>query len=37
MQDLAVKAIEGQANASSLSAFKELAMEQAKAQGKGKN
>ena len=37
MQDLAVKAIEGQANTSSLSAFKELAMEQAKAQGKGKN
>ncbi|SMB94659.1 hypothetical protein [Deinococcus hopiensis] len=37
MQDLAVKAIEGQANASSLSAFKELAMEQAKSQGKGKN
>ena len=36
MQDLAVKAIEGQANASSLSAFKELAMEQAKAQGKAK-
>ncbi|MBZ9749588.1 hypothetical protein K7W42_01795 [Deinococcus sp. HMF7604] len=37
MQDLAVKAIEGQANASSLNAFKELAMEQAKAQGKSKN
>jgi len=37
MQDLAVKAIEGQANSSSLNAFKELAMEQAKAQGKGKN
>lgn len=36
MQDLAVKAIEGQANASSLNAFKELAMEQAKAQGKAK-
>jgi hypothetical protein len=34
MQDLAVKAIEGASGASSLQAFKELAMEQAKAQGK---
>ncbi len=35
-QDLAMKAIEGAANASSLQSFKELAMEQAKAQAKGK-
>jgi hypothetical protein len=34
MQDLAVKAIEGSANVNSLQAFKDLAMEQAKAQGK---
>jgi hypothetical protein len=33
-QDLAVKAIEGTANINSLQAFKELAMEQAKSQGK---
>lgn len=37
MQSLAVKAIEGAANSNSLAAFKELAMEQAKSQGKGKS
>lgn len=36
VQDLAVKAIEGAANMSSLQTFKDLAMEQAKAQGKTK-
>ncbi len=34
VQDLAVKAIEGTANINSLQAFKDLAMEQAKSQGK---
>ena len=36
VQDLAVKAIEGASNISSYQAFKEIALEQAKAQLKGK-
>ncbi len=37
MQELAAKAIEGSANSSSLQAFKDLAMEQAKSQSKTKS